>query len=115
MTVRLLPRQTNKYRARKMEVDGIIFASKAEARRYSHLKMLVRIGEIEDLEMQPRFGLVVNGQKVCDYVADFRYRVRATGATVVEDVKSAPTRTKEYRIKVRLLKALHGIEVAEVS
>lgn len=105
----------NKFGAKKMDVDGITFASKAEARRYSHLKLLVRIGEIEDLELQPKFDLVVNGQKVCGYIADFRYRVSATGATVVEDVKSAPTRTKEYRIKVKLLKALHGVEVVEVT
>lgn len=105
----------NKFGAKKTEVDGITFASKAEARRYGHLKLLAKIGEIADLEMQPAFDLKVNGQLVCRYVADFRYRVVATGAVVVEDVKSQPTRTPEYRIKKKLMAAVHNIEVVEVG
>lgn len=107
--------RSNKFNARRTELDGIAFASKAEAKRYAHLKLLARVGEIADLELQPKYDFVVNGLKVCSYLADFRYRVPATGEVVVEDVKSAPTRTPEYRIKRKLMKAIHGIEVVEVQ
>jgi hypothetical protein len=38
-------------------MDGIVFASKAEMRRYAELKMLERSGAITSLELQPRFIL----------------------------------------------------------
>lgn len=110
-----MARRQNKYGAVRTEFDGQIFASKAEARRYAHLRLLQKIGEIADLETQPSFPLVVNGQKVCTYIADFRYRVSATGEVVVEDVKGGPTATPAFRIKAKLLKALHGISVSVVA
>ena len=105
----------NKFGAKKTVLDGVTFASMAEAQRYTHLKLLERIGEITELELQPAFDLVVNGHKVCRYIADFRYRNTATGETVVEDVKSTPTRTPEYRIKRKLMAACYGIEVLETG
>lgn len=108
------PATNNKFRAVKTELDGHRFDSKAEAKRYSHLKLLERIGEISELELQPQYDFVINGMKVCSYLADFRYRMVASGDVIVEDVKSAPTRTPEYRIKNKLMKAVHGIDVVEV-
>lgn len=105
----------SKFRNEPTVVDGITFASKAEARRYGWLKIAERAGEIEQLECQPRFQLRVDGVLICTYVADFRYVDRRTGLPVVEDVKSAPTRTPVYRIKAKLLKALHGITIVEVA
>ncbi len=106
---------TSKFRNIKTEVDGTVFASKAEAGRYVYLKTLLRLGEIDQLELQPRYNLIVNGQKVCAYVADFRYRRVKTGEIVTEDVKSKPTRTPEYRIKKKLLKALYDVDIVEVG
>ncbi|CAB4122278.1 Protein of unknown function DUF1064 [uncultured Caudovirales phage] len=105
----------SKFKAVKTEIDGEKFDSKAEAKRWTTLRILQRIGEIADLETQPRFDMVINGQKVCTYVADFRYRVIATGAVVIEDVKSLPTKTPIYRLKKKLLKALHNLEVVEID
>lgn len=105
-----------KYGAIPTEVDGIRFASRAEARRYGVLRLLEAAGEIADLELQPSFELVVNGVKVATYRADFRYRDVATGETVVEDVKGGrATVTPVYRLKRRLVLALYGIEIKEVS
>ena len=115
MTFRFARVSTSKFRNVKTEVDGNIFASKAEATRYVYLKALLRVGGIDALELQPRFNLVVNGQKVCAYIADFRYRRVSTGDVIVEDVKSKPTRTPEYRIKKKLLKALYNTEIVEVG
>ena len=49
----------SKYRNVKTEVDGILFASKKEARRYSELKLLERAGEIAHLELQPRIKICI--------------------------------------------------------
>jgi hypothetical protein len=50
----------NKYHARKTELDGYIFDSKAEARRYSELKLLEVAGKISNLQLQPKYPIVVN-------------------------------------------------------
>ena len=111
---RLPAQRRHKYGAKKTEVDGIVFASKAEAKRYAELKLLERAKLIRDLKVQPRFPLVVNEVLVCTYVADFSYVLPDTEKTVVEDVKSKATITDVYRVKVKLLAALHGITVTEV-
>jgi len=103
----------NKYHAARTEVDGIVFASKAEAARYCELKLLQGAGEITGLELQPKFPLIVNGKKVATYIADFRYTER--GEVVVEDVKSVATRKiAVYRLKIKLVQAIYGIEICEV-
>ena len=84
-------------------VDGIRFASKAEAARYSELRRLVRGGKILSLQLQPRFPFVVNGKKVCTYVSDFGYF--EAGNMVVEDVKGV--KTDAFRIKAKLFAALY--------
>jgi hypothetical protein len=104
----------NKYGATAVVVDGLRFDSKREAARWGELKLLQRAGLIAELERQIRYPMLVNDQLICTYVADFRYRDR--GRIVVEDVKSAITRREPtYRLKVKLLKALHGIEVFETE
>lgn len=100
-----------KYNAKATQVDGIKFASKKEARRFAELQLLQRAGQIEELELQPRFMLHVNGQLVCDYVGDFKYVER--GKDVVEDVKGykGGAAWRIFRIKQKLMKAVHGIDV----
>ena len=98
-----------KYGSRAVEVDGLRFHSKKEAARYRLLKAMEDAGEIEGLLLQPRFPLVVNGVKICSYVADFQYL--ENGVQITEDTKGY--RTREYRLKVKLLKALYGIDVRE--
>ena len=103
-----------KYGAVPSVVDGVRFDSQKEARRYHELTILVRLGAIDTLAIHPRYALRVNDVEVGTYVADFCYRVCATGATVVEDVKSTATRTPLYRLKRRLVAALYGFEIVEV-
>jgi hypothetical protein len=100
-----------KYRNEKTTIDGITFASRAEARRYWSLKIMERAGEIEDLELQPRYPLVVNGVKVCVYVADFSYFDCLTQTKAVEDTKGVSTPV--YKIKKNLMFAIHGITIRE--
>ena len=53
-----------KYKNVKTTVDGIAFDSQKEARRYADLKLMHRAGAITDLTLQPKFDIVINGQKV---------------------------------------------------
>ncbi len=112
------PKQ-NKYRAKKVEIDGFKFDSKREGQRYQELKLLLRAGEIKDLQVHPRFALEVNGHKVCDYIADFAYfPVKGNGPhqRVVEDVKGVRSGSawKIFRVKAKLFHALFGYEVTVV-
>jgi hypothetical protein len=104
-----------KYRNRKKEVDGIVFDSEKEARRYGDLMLQLKAGEIGLLELQKEFVLKVDGKKICKYKADFVYVIMATGESVVEDVKSDATRKlPAYRLKKKLMRAIYGIEISEV-
>lgn len=103
-------KKPGKYRSVRTEVDGIVFDSKKEACRYSELKILERAGKIENLQRQVRYQIWVNHQKVTTYVADFVY-TRA-GKVVVEDAKGM--RTREYKLKKRLMSIVLGIEIEEV-
>ena len=102
----------SKYRAIPTIIDGIRFASKKEAKRYTELKLSEKLGYITDLKLQPRIRCVVNLEKVCDYVADFFYIDRNTHLEVYEDVKGM--KTPIYRLKKKLVHACTGITITEV-
>jgi hypothetical protein len=104
----------SKYHNCKTVYNGICFDSRKEASRYQELLLLRRAGEIHHLELQPRYDLVVNGHKLGFYRADFRYEEVASGKVITEDVKSPATRTAVYKLKKKLVKALHGVEITEV-
>jgi hypothetical protein len=105
-----------KYGNRKvLDADGISHDSRKEYSRWCELQLRERAGEISQLHRQPVFDLIVNGVLVCKYVADASYVESATGERIVEDTKSAATRkNRAYRIKVKLLRACHGLQVREV-
>jgi len=105
----------NKYGAVRTTVDGITFDSKAEAARYRDLRMMERAGIIRDLELQPVFPLIINDQKVGRYIGDYRYYDKEKEQVIVEDVKSSATRTAVYRLKVKIVAALYGVDVQEVT
>lgn len=97
------------------------FDSMKEARRYDLLIERERGGEIRDLRLQVDFTLQeaytdTEGRRVraIRYRADFTYYKGAQGVQVVEDVKSRPTRTKEYAMKKKLLKDRLGLDITEV-
>lgn len=123
----------SKYGARKVMLDGILFDSRKEARRYRELKLLERAGQISNLELQKVFELIPaqyapsnevyqrgekKGQpkrgecieKAVTYIADFCYT--ENGKSIVEDTKGV--RTKDYIIKRKLMLYVHGIRIVEV-
>jgi hypothetical protein len=101
----------NKYHNIKTYVDEIKFSSKKEAARYSELKILVQVGAIQALELQPKYLIKINDVKVCYYVGDFRYFDNETQTTILEDSKGV--RTPIYRLKKKLVKAVYGIDILE--
>lgn len=86
------------------------FDSRREARRHEELLLLEKARDIADLKRQVPFRIEINGELVCTYKADFTYI--KTGALVVEDTKGY--RTPVYRLKKKLMKAVHGIDIKEV-
>lgn len=65
---RLGIKSQSKYRARRTEYNGVVYASKAEATRAAELDLMVRQGIILSWTPQPRFTL---GCPENAYVADF--------------------------------------------
>lgn len=100
-----------KYGNRKVEIDGRVFDSEREARRYLVLKAEQQPGRIEGLRLQVRYPLHgPNGAEITAYVADFVYR--RGGAEVVEDAKGF--RTRVYRLKRKWMRDEYGVEIKEV-
>lgn len=90
-------REMNKYKNKKMVLNGRVYDSKKEMMRAIQLKQMEKAGLISDLQEQVRFVLqepFVNnyGKKIREiaYVADFVYN--ENGKQIVEDVKSQATR-----------------------
>lgn len=110
---------TAKYRNAPAERAGIKFDSQKEARRYDELMVMLSAEIITDLRLQPQFTLqesylTENGQRIraIRYTADFSYRFG--GKLVVEDVKSKPTRTKDYLRNKKMMRSKYGIDIQEM-
>lgn len=104
-----------KYRNVPTVIDGIRFDSKKEAKRWGELRLLKKAGEIDDLSRQLTYNISVQGILICKYTADFDYFDCKKQKIIVEDVKSPATRKNPvYRIKKKLMKAIHGIEIQEI-
>jgi len=113
---------TNKYQAHAVRVDGILFDSQREAARYQELKQLALAGVITDLEVHPGWPLIVSAiyteqprifQSVGMFHADFKYT--RDGQLIVEDVKSKPTKTEAYKLRKKIVEAVHGITITEIE
>lgn len=109
---------TTKYHNRKVEINGIIFDSVKEAKRWAELRLMERAGIISDLQRQVPFSLIPNLkddsgkviERAVKYIADFCYI--QDGVAVVEDVKGL--RTREYVLKRKMMLYFHGIRVREI-
>ncbi len=103
----------SKYNNKKVKLDGVIFDSKSEAAYYwTHLKPKLERGEISNLEFHPKIKCEIGGKHICYYNADFRYLdpqmtgpLNQQGCYVLVEVKGFKTET--YRLKIKLVAALH--------
>lgn len=103
-----------KYRNIPVAIDGIRFASKKEANRYTELRLMLRTGEIIELKLQPKwqFPIKFDSGRHITYTADFQYIDCDTARVIIEDVKGF--RTKVYKIKKAMLKYFNDIDVTEI-
>lgn len=100
-----------KYHNKKVEYNGLKFDSQGEFKYYLYLKSLEDKGIITDLKLQVPFECRVNGKKICKYIADFTYNDEF-GFHVV-DFKGVETAV--FRLKKKLVEALHNIEIEIVK
>ena len=122
----------SKYGNRKVTIEGINFDSEREAKRYSILKEHQNKGDISDLKLQVVYELIpaikelktvvlktktiqkeVTIQQAITYRCDFTYV--KDEKLIVEDVKISPKMLPpEYKLKKKLLRYVHGIDIREV-
>ena len=121
------------YNVRTRALDGTVFDSYKEARRWDELLLLQKAGKITELRRQVEYELIPaqyetyerygkKGQRLkdgvrllehkCVYRADFVYTDAETGENIVEDTKGV--RTPDYIIKRKLMLAVHSIRIKEV-
>lgn len=103
----------SKYHSIRTTIDGITFASRKEAKRYSELKLMQRAKAISNLELQKPYVLIEKSQygREIKYIADFVYYDYDINGIVVEDTKGY--RTDVYKLKKRLLAEKYGIVIKE--
>lgn len=92
-------------------VDGVLFDSKLESKRYGELKLLKMAGQITDLEIHKSWFLHVHGVRIGYYESDFSYL--EGGKQVIEDCKGVPTPL--YRWKKKHLEAEYRIQIREIK
>lgn len=100
--------------------DGTVFDSKAELIRWEKLRLWQLAGHVKNLRRQVKFDLVINGEKVGVYTADFVYdkyheqpgspgHVVCGWIEVIEDVKGVMT--KDAALRIRVFEAIHNKKV----
>lgn len=106
-----------KYRNKRIQTVYGWFDSKGELQRYLYLLDAEKRGVIDNLKRQVPFSLDVNGDHICDYVADFTYTIikncQRIGDHIVEDYKCVFTDV--FILKKKLMKAVHGIDVRTIT
>lgn len=110
----------NKYGNQKIVIDGVERDSLAESNRLEQLKILQRVGAIQNLQYQVKYELIPKQQgenrneRAVTYIADYVYDVVMPDGSlrqVVEDCKGH--KTKDYIIKRKLMLYIHGISIKE--
>lgn len=96
-----------KYNAIRTKVNGITFASKREAYRYSKLLLELQAGKISDLTLQPVFKFPCG----IKYIADFKYTEK--GKVIHEDVKGY--RPPIFNMKMKCFKHHYPTEELKIT
>ena len=105
-----------KYGNQPTPYNRVIYQSKKEANRAMELDLELKAGTVLWWCRQPEFVLPGGIIYRPDFIVCRPLPITAfytETETEVEDVKSKPTKTPEYRMKKKLLKATYGIEIKE--
>lgn len=121
-----------KYKNKKIEIDGIKFDSTKEGKRYLVLKQALYDGKIQDLKLQVKYELIPSIkeeyvehlktknkvktrtlQLPITYTCDFQYM--KDGELIIEDIKASPKLLpKEFVIKEKLMFWKYRIRIKKV-
>ena len=106
-----------KYCNQKHEVNGIKFDSKKEAEYYKTLMFRKQVGEVINIELQPKFPYEITYsandktyKRKAFYKADFKV-ILADNTVQIIDVKGFKTET--YKRKKRIIEALYDFVILE--
>ncbi len=105
----------NKYGAKKSMYKNVMYDSKKEMEYAMILDDRLKKKEIKKWERQLRFNLIVKKQKICAYVLDFKvtYPDKRVEYIDVKGMKKGPAWSM-FRLKQKLMKACHNIDVIVV-
>lgn len=106
-------KKPNKYGAKMVRIDGVLFDSKAEAKRYNELKLMHAAGLIANLHTHPTFPIDYKDKRICVVELDFRYWDYKKDYFVFEDVKGRDLPLSI--LKRKLVEAFHGIKVEVIK
>lgn len=121
----------SKYHNKVTYVDGIKFDSQRESEYYVIFREAQKRGEIVNLRMQVKYELIPAiyetyvkhlktkdkiaqrcVQKAVNYLADFVYEDSDTGIQHVVDIKGGQaTATKDFKLKQKMLRYFHNINI----
>jgi hypothetical protein len=108
----------NKFNAKKTTIGGITFDSKKEGNYYRQLLLQKKAKKdserVVSIELQPRYDIIVNSQKIGFYKADFKATF-ADGNIQIIDVKGLKKGSAYalFRLKKKLIEAIYDIEIIE--
>lgn len=103
----------SKYGAEPVVIDGMRFHSKREGAYYSELKLREKAGEVSGIETQRKFGIIMAGVLIGNYLADFCFIDHSQDSRLrVIDVKGHDTPLS--RFKRKCVEAFYQIQVEVV-
>lgn len=111
-----------KYSNKKIKIDGFKFDSLAEGRHYIDLKLMLKSGLIENLEVHPRIEYYIGCKRIFTYTADFSFNEISDKTLIIHDVKGFETSTFRLKWKivrhaypeVKMFKIVRGKPIEEI-
>ena len=107
------PKRGLKYNNQPVEVGGERFDSQKEYRHHMILMRRQGAGEIRNLQHEPPYQVVINGQLICTIKPDhvFEEKTENGWKLRVVDTKSSATITPLFKIKKKMFEATFEIEL----
>jgi hypothetical protein len=108
----------NKFGAKKTIIGDLKFDSKKEADYYCLLELQKKAKNederVLDIQLHPRFDMIVNGENCGFYKADFAVTY-ANGVQKIIDVKGLKEGSayQLFRLKKKIVEALYNITIIE--
>lgn len=102
----------HKYRAQRVTIGGIAFASKWEGKTYTDFRWQFLAGLVTEPLLQVRFAIGVHYGRMRYYVADLVTVDLKTHRLLVVEAKGALTAT--YKQKKKVFEDLYGITICEI-